>query len=117
MPSGTGSSTTFGSGIRETNMIRLRTGTLSVGRKGGWSPAPLRPLADLDTVISAHSTLLRARLRVLGLFMALHEILPWLSGARPPRSQRTTELPRYLAMMKDNFTLEAHGDFTISETT
>jgi hypothetical protein len=69
---------------------------------------------DLDTVISAHTTLVRCRLRVSGLFMALHEILPWLASARSLRSTGT-ELPRYVALMRDHFTLEANGDFAISE--
>jgi hypothetical protein len=69
---------------------------------------------DLDTVISAHTTLARSRIRVSGLFMALHEVLRWHSDARC-RYPAKTQLPRYIALMTDHFTLEANGDLEISE--
>ena len=84
--------------------------------RGRMKPYASSTTRDLDAVISAHTTLMRSRLRVSGLFMALHEILPWLSSAGPPRSARP-QLPSYLALMRDHFTLEANGDFEISEAT
>jgi hypothetical protein len=68
---------------------------------------------DLDTVISAHTTLVRSRLRVSGLFMALHQLLPWLSHGRGLHPG--PELATYVALMRDRFTLEPNGDFEIIE--
>jgi len=84
-------------------------------RLGRSRPYASSTLHNLDTVMSAHTNLVRSRLRVSGLFMALHEVLPWLSDARRPHSA-TTQLPRYIALMKDHFALEANGDYEIAET-
>lgn len=84
--------------------------------RGRMKPYASSTTRDLDTAISAHATLMRSRLRVSGLFMALHEILPWLSSAQL-RGSGSSRLPSYLALMGDSFTLEANGDFAICEAT
>jgi hypothetical protein len=84
--------------------------------RGQMEPYASSTTRDLDTIITAHATLMRARLRVSGLFMALHEILPWLSSP-VPRGSGSAQLPNYLALMRDHFELEANGDFTISVAT
>jgi hypothetical protein len=68
---------------------------------------------DLETVVAAHSTLLRARLRVSGLFMALHAVWPQSPGLGRTASA-TSELSRYIALMTDQFTLSANGDFEVT---
>lgn len=60
--------------------------------RGSLKPYTSSTLNDLEVVKSAHTALLRARVRVSGLFMALHEELPWLSGAKRPHAV-TTQLP------------------------
>lgn len=82
--------------------------------QGQLQPYALSTPRDLGTVISAHTTLVRSRLRVSALFMALHQLLPWLSHGRPlhpPGPALTT----YVALMRDRFTLEPNGDFKILE--
>jgi hypothetical protein len=81
--------------------------------QGEMKPYALSTPRDLDTVISAHSTLVRSRLRVSGLFMALHQLLPWLSHGRGPHPG--PGLATYVALMRDRFTLEPNGDFEIIE--
>jgi hypothetical protein len=70
--------------------------------------------ARLDTVVGAHTTLARARLRVSGLFMALHEVVPRYSATtRPTRAK--SALPRYIGLMADHFKIGANGDFEITK--
>jgi hypothetical protein len=69
----------------------------------------------LETVVEAHSTLVRARLRVSGLFMALHAVWPRSPG-RGRRASAASELPRYIALMTGQFTLSANGDFDVTST-
>jgi hypothetical protein len=65
---------------------------------------------DLQTVVDGYNSLSRSRPRVSGLFMALHEVMPTGFGEAPPR---TSELPRYIAMMEDRFTVAANGDIEV----
>lgn len=65
---------------------------------------------DLTTVIEAHTTLRRTRMRVSGLFMALHAI--WRSDRTP--NERAPQVARYVALMTDRFTLHANGDFDVT---
>ena len=53
------------------------------------------------------------RLRASGLFMALHSVLPQYRDSSRPASARS-ELPRYIALMVDRFTLAPNGDFQIT---
>lgn len=57
---------------------------------------------ELDEVIEAHFRIERTRVRLSGLFMALHAI--WELGGD------TSLVPRYIAMMTDQFHLAANGD-------
>lgn len=76
------------------------------------SPYDLPAPRTLESVCDAHTMLVRSRVRTSGLFMALHEVLPWLSAARRLPSAKS-ELPRYIAMMEGRFTLEPNGDVEI----
>jgi hypothetical protein len=67
---------------------------------------------DLDMVIDTHTLLARTRLRVSGLFMALHATWP-TAGSRARGVGPGESMPRYIALMTDRFTLEANGDFEI----
>lgn len=77
-------------------------------------PYHLSTPRTLESVISVHTTLARSRLRVSGLFMALHELLPSLADAKRSPSGET-QVPRYIAMMKDRFTIQPNGDIEIHE--
>ena len=68
-------------------------------------------IKDLETVVDAHNELSRSRLRVSGLFMTLHEVMPHGHAAVRPNAE--SELPRYIAMMNDQFTVAANGDAEI----
>lgn len=65
----------------------------------------------LETVVDAHNKLSRSRIRVSGLFMSLHEAMPHGHTAGRPNAE--SELPRYVAMMNDQFTVAANGDVEI----
>lgn len=68
---------------------------------------------DLAMVIDTHTLLLRTRMRVSGLFMALHEC--WPGGrARAMGSPNEDTMARYVALMTDHFTLHANGDVGIT---
>ena len=45
--------------------------------------------------------------------MALNEVLPSLAS-RNARKPSASNLPTYLALMEDRFTLEANGDFVLT---
>jgi hypothetical protein len=66
---------------------------------------------DLETVVEAYTNLARSRSRVSGLFMALHEVMR--SSVVDERPKTTSELPRYIAMMEDRFTVDANGDIDV----
>jgi hypothetical protein len=67
---------------------------------------------DLEFIETAYTALARAKLRVSGLFMALHEVLPRYDDDH--RQKRPgSELPRYLALMNDEFTLQSNGDWQV----
>lgn len=69
-------------------------------------------LQDLTTVVDAHAVLIRTRMRVSGLFMALHAI--WPAGRNSgERSSTSDSVARYVALMADRFTLHANGDFDV----
>ena len=65
----------------------------------------------LQTVVDARNKLSRVRLRVSGLFMALHEAMPPGHTAGLPKAE--SELPRYIAMMNDQFTVADNGDVKV----
>jgi hypothetical protein len=67
---------------------------------------------DLAMVVDTHTLLARTRVRVSGLFMALHATWP-TPGARAKEPPPGESMPRYIALMTDRFTLEANGDFEI----
>ena len=67
---------------------------------------------DLAMVVDTHTLLARTRVRVSGLFMALHATWP-TAGARATGPPPGDSIPRYIALMTDQFTLEANGDFEI----
>ena len=69
---------------------------------------------DLQSVAEAHTQLVRARLRVSGLFMALHAVQ---SPGEDRQTERVIEIARYMALMNDNFILEDNGDITVSRRT
>jgi hypothetical protein len=87
--------------------------TLSRSKRQG-SPYDFSTPRTLESVISAHTMLARSRLRISGLFMALHELLPSLLDARRFPSGKT-EVPRYIAMMEDRFTIQPNGDIEIHQ--
>jgi hypothetical protein len=68
---------------------------------------------DLTMVVDTHTLLLRTRVRVSGLFMALHATWP-ASGARVGVSPGDASMARYIALMTDRFTLHANGDIDLS---
>ena len=68
----------------------------------------------LQTVVDARNELSRTRLRVRGLFMALHEAMPY--GHTTGRPKVESELPRYIAMMNNEFTVAANGDVEIDSS-
>jgi hypothetical protein len=81
--------------------------------RGRMEPIVYPSPRDLEAVESAYTTLARTRLRVSGLFMALHGELPQYRDSSRPASARS-ELPRYIALMADRFTLAPNGDFEIT---
>jgi len=80
---------------------RGRTGTVA-------RPAP----SDIQTVEDARTALDLAAVRVSGLFMALHAVLPRYEES-PRRRGRTSGLPTYLALMDGNFRLAQNGDWEV----
>jgi len=68
---------------------------------------------DLKMVVDAHTLLTRTRMRVSGLFMALHAIWP-REGARDQGSSDGDTMARYVALMTDRFILHANGDFDVT---
>ena len=69
--------------------------------------------SDVRSVEDARTELERTGVRVSGLFMALHEVLPRHQDARKPRGW-TSGLPTYLALMRGHFRLAPNGDWEIS---
>jgi hypothetical protein len=68
---------------------------------------------DLTTVVDTHARLTRTRVRVSGLFMALHAT--WPVSRDPVRTALGEDgLARYIALMTDHFVLHANGDFDIT---
>lgn len=66
---------------------------------------------DLSTIVGAHALLVRARMRVSGLFMALHSRWP---DPDDRGSVRDDNVERYIALMNDRFVLHPNGDFDIT---
>jgi hypothetical protein len=71
---------------------------------------------ELGVVIDAYAQLVRTRVRVSGLYMARHEVMPNLAVVSPAGRKNPSQLPRYFAYMEDRFTLEANGDVTVYES-
>jgi len=68
---------------------------------------------DLTMVVDTHTLLMRTRMRVSGLFMALHAIWP-SDRARVEGSSDGDTMARYVALMTDRFILHANGDFRVT---
>lgn len=68
---------------------------------------------DLTMVVDTHALLMRTRMRVSGLFMALHATWP-ADRARVEGSSGGDVMARYVALMTDRFTLHANGDFDVT---
>ena len=67
---------------------------------------------DLTMVVETHILLARTRMRVSGLFMALHATWP-TGGAGAQGTPPGDSMPRYVALMADRFILHANGDFEV----
>lgn len=68
---------------------------------------------DLMMVIDTHALLVRTRLRVSGLFMALHAT--WPAGRAQVEGQPVEDnMATYVALMTDRFVLHANGDFDVT---
>jgi hypothetical protein len=66
---------------------------------------------DLTMVVDTHHLLMRTRMRVSGLFMALHAT--WPAGhVRVDTGEDT--MARYVALMTDRFILHPNGDFDVT---
>ncbi len=70
-------------------------------------------LQALSVVVDTHALLVRTRLRVSGLFMALHVVWParGARGGESPTPERV--LPEFIALMTDRFVLHENGDYDI----
>lgn len=67
----------------------------------------------LTMVVDTHTLLMRTRMRVSGLFMALHAT--WPAGrARVEGLPGDATMARYVALMTDRFILHANGDFDLT---
>jgi len=68
---------------------------------------------DLTMVVDTHALLMRTRMRVSGLFMALHATWP---AGRPWGEGQPVEdnMATYFALMTDRFVLHANGDFDVT---
>lgn len=66
---------------------------------------------DLTMVVDTHNLLMRTRMRVSGLFMALHDT--WPAGHSRAETGAET-MARYVALMTDRFILHPNGDFDVS---
>jgi hypothetical protein len=67
---------------------------------------------DLTMVVDTHTLLMRTRMRVSGLFMALHATRP-AGRSRVEGSSGEETMARYVALMTDRFILHANGDFDV----
>ena len=68
---------------------------------------------DLTMVVDTQTLLMRTRMRVSGLFMALHAT--WPAGrVRVEGSPGDDTMARYVALMTDRFILHANGDFDLA---
>lgn len=68
---------------------------------------------NIQTVDDARAALERASVRISGLFMALHAVLPRYAAPHAyPESG--TALSTYYALMNDQFRLESNGDWTVT---
>lgn len=68
---------------------------------------------DLTMVVDTHALLVRTRLRVSGLFMALHATWPTeLSGV--DAASADGNMATYVALMTDRFVLHPNGDFDVT---
>lgn len=67
---------------------------------------------DLDGTVDVHDVLVRTRVRISGLFMALHTI--WPADSPEPQRPVGDSTTRYIEMMMDRFTLQANGDVEVN---
>ena len=68
---------------------------------------------DLMMVVDTHTLLMRTRMRVSGLFMALHATHP-AGRSRVEGWPVDATMASYVALMTDRFILHANGDFTLT---
>lgn len=68
---------------------------------------------DLTMVVDTHTLLMRTRIRVSGLFMALHATRP-ADRAQVEGSSRGDTMARYVSLMTDRFILHPNGDFDVT---
>ncbi len=68
---------------------------------------------DLTMVVDTHTLLMRTRMRLSGLFMALHATWP-ADRARVEGSSRGDTMAGYVSLMTDRFILHANGDFDVT---
>lgn len=66
---------------------------------------------DLTMIVDVHTLLLRTRVRVSGLFMALHAI--WPAESPQPKGSPGEGMDTYIRLMMDRFTLHPNGDFEV----
>ena len=68
---------------------------------------------DLAAVVGTHTLLMRTRMRVSGLFMALHAT--WTEDRRPVEASSGGDtMATYIALMTNRFVLHANGDFDVT---
>lgn len=67
---------------------------------------------DLDMIAEVHTVLLRTRIRVSGLFMALHAL--WPAESPEPKGPVGDNMANYIDLMMDRFTLHPNGDFEVT---
>lgn len=85
----------------------------TVGAARGRTGNATRPKPrDIQSVEGVRTALERAALRVSGLFMALHEALPRYQDLTRPKGWMSN-MPRYLALMNDQFDIDNDGNWEV----
>jgi len=81
------------------------------GTRGQRGTVARTDLLDVQSVRDVHEALQRAAVRLSGLFMALHAVLPQLRDRN--RAGVDTSLPTYRELMTDRFTLLPDGGWKL----
>ena len=82
------------------------------GTRGHWETVARPEASDVHAVEEAHRASQRAAVRMSGLFMALHEVLPRFEESNRARDG-ASNLPVYLDLMADRFHLLPDGAWEI----